>query len=60
MKTLTINQLNKKVELQANDIKTLSEQKEVLLNFFKSFKQNYEAGLFKFNSSDTVRILFII
>ena len=54
MKSLTINQLNKKIELQANDIKVLNEQKDLLLIFFKSFKQNYEAGLFKFNTSDTV------
>lgn len=58
MKTLTINQLNKKIELQANDIKALTEQKDLLLNFFKSFKQNYDAGLFKFNTADTVQTIY--
>lgn len=60
MKNLTIAQLNKKVELQANDIKTLNEQRDVLLYFFKSFKQNYEAGLFKFNTNDTVQYILPI
>lgn len=44
MKTLTINQLNKKLENANNEIKALEEQKEALLKLFTIFKRKVDEG----------------
>jgi hypothetical protein len=44
MKTLTINQLNKKLENANNEIKALEEQKEALLRLFTHLKKKIDEG----------------